>query len=393
MRGFARWLCAIGTGIGLALPGAAAAHAAAGPGSSRAVPRVPVAVAAKPRAWRISYTTRSASVYLGSIAAPGKADAWVVGSYRNARGQSRPLVLHWNGARWSPYVVPGLGPHFTAGLVEATSPGDVWIFVSHPVSGGGTAAEEFHFDGTGWNAVPAPPFSSGSDPVAAVLGGSDVWESSGGDCTDSSAPYCSNLWNWNGAIWTSTQVPTALSGLAAAGGHVWLVGEHDVSASTGYGRPQIFTWTGLRWSYVAGPYGRVAIFPAIAASPRGELWLESASRRRPRIVIYHWNGSAWSHLVPPATLSGQPVIIPGDLLAYDAHQGVWLGGTMHWDGSRWINTARVAIPTSESGLVQFYVAPEPGTFSTWGIGNGWFCAGTRTRCDRDFIARIGRSAF
>jgi hypothetical protein len=391
MRRIASFSCAIAGVAGLLLSTAAGASAAAArPARSHAVLD---AAHVPPGTWKLSYVTRSAAVRLESIAAAGTRDAWAVGTYANASHQQRPLVLHWNGVRWSSYPVPGMGPRFVPGLVETTSPTDVWIFFSHPAQGGGSVAGEFHFDGSAWQVVPAPPFSDGSsDPIAVVTGGADVWESSSGDCSSSTAPYCSNVWQWNGVRWSSTQVPTALRGLAAAGRHLWLVGQHAIDPKTGFGRPQLFRWAGSSWQPVPGPYSRVIFDPAIAASPRGDLWLESVLQGRSRTIVYHWNGSAWNDLRPPVRLSGQPVEYPGELLTYDGHAGIWLGGTLHWTGRRWISTVRVAMPSSQPGLVglvQDFVAPVPGASSTWGLGNGWFCRGSTARCNRDFIAVIG----
>jgi hypothetical protein len=390
MRSLASRLCAAGAAAGLVLAAAAAANAEmARPMQSRSASGAARSATASLRAWKISYISKSASVYLGSIVAAGKRDAWAVGTYTNARHQQRPLVLHWNGVRWSSYAVPGMGTRYLPGLVEATSPDDVWIFFSRPAQGGGSVAGEFHFDGSAWQVVAAPPYAASAYPAAVVMSGADVWEESFGDCSLSTARYCSNVWQWNGVTWTSTRVLTALRGLAAEGRHLWLVGQHDINPSTGFGRPELFRWTGSRWRLVPGPYGRVIFDPAIAASPGGDLWLESVLQGRSRTIVYHWNGSAWNDLRPPARLSGQPVMYPGQLLTYDGHSGIWMGGTLHWTGTRWINTIRVAMPSSEPGLVQDYVAPVPGSNSTWGIGNGWFCNGSAARCDRDFIAVFG----
>src|SRR5690348_5341313 len=38
---------------------------------------------------------------LSGVAVLGAADAWAVGSYRDAANRDQPLILHWNGAAWT----------------------------------------------------------------------------------------------------------------------------------------------------------------------------------------------------------------------------------------------------------------------------------------------------
>ncbi len=376
--------CVAGAGIWLAMAGTTAAAQASGAAARPATSEAPAAAAGVPRAWQVAYWAQSAAVYLGSITAPAKRDAWAVGATgRPGRGE-RPLVLRWDGRRWATYSVPGLSPDYIPVTVTATSPDNVWIFADRR-AGAGPYDEEFRWDGTHWTVLPAPPSGGGGLQQVLVLGPSDAWDVGPG--TACTASDCSTVWHWNGVTWTPTQVGTSVEDLAGAGRHVWLVGRRDVAHV--YVRPAIYRWTGTTWQFFDGPYRRLTVDPTIAASPRGDLWMQSMpDRHHGHVILYHWNGSAWSATVPPSRLSGQPMELDS-WLTFDGHDGVWSGATAHWDGRRWINAARVDVVPTEPAGMNVFVAPVPGTRSTWGIGNGWRCSRSRSRCDRDFIAFFG----
>jgi hypothetical protein len=104
--------------------------------------------------------------------------------------------------------------------------------------------------------------------------------------------------------------------------------------------------------------------------------------------LYHLHAGAWNAVVAPYRIDGQPVHM-NSWLTYDGHDGVWSGGTAHWTGKRWINAFGVALPFDRPASMNVYIAPIPGTKSTWGIGNGDRCTSNEQRCSRDFIAVWG----
>ena len=56
--------------------------------------------------WQVSYRSHSATAApLQSVTAPGKKDAWAVGS-TGSGARAEPLVLHWNGSAWSRKAMP-----------------------------------------------------------------------------------------------------------------------------------------------------------------------------------------------------------------------------------------------------------------------------------------------
>lgn len=336
-----------------------------------------------PKAWRVAYwAPRGAS--LSSVTSPGRRDAWAVGSVTNARRQQRPLVLHWNGRRWSRHSVPGMGPNRLPVYVTATSPSNVWIF-TFPSSGIGSEAD-FRWNGRRWVELAGPPSSVsfvGNVPNWLVLGRSDVWEFEGASCTGQRVMNCTTtVWHLTGGKWVATTAPTWVHGMASVKGRAWVTGTNAITGISG--RAGLYQWTGTRWSFVRGPYARVSVDAALVGSPRGELWVQRLTPDG-RAIIYHRARGRWNHFSFPSTVSGLP-LVPNSLVTFDGHQGFWSGGDAHWDGRRWINALRVALPPSPPYGMSGPVAPIPKTLSTWGLG---FVSHCRGRCDRDFIAVFG----
>src|ERR1035441_6029985 len=70
----------------------------------------------------------STSGYLGGVAATSASSAWAVGARADADGNSKPVILRWNGTAWKQVPSPDLGPPVPAGLdgVAATSADSAW---------------------------------------------------------------------------------------------------------------------------------------------------------------------------------------------------------------------------------------------------------------------------
>lgn len=307
------------------------------------------------QAWRFAYVSGLADANVASVTAPGRRDAWAVGTYQNAKHQARPLVLHWNGRRWARFAVPGMPAAMVPTLVTSTSPDDVWIFVR---SNSDPSGEEFRWNGQSWSELPGPPSSNGGlIGSAVVLSDGSAWELGNIACTGAAPPACTALWQWDGVRWNLVQVPTDVQELAGSRNHVWLVGQD--SART-YARPVVFRWTGAQWAKFPGPYGRRTLFPTIAATPSGGLWLLSlASTRRASTLLYRWRAGAWSRIVVPSAFGNSNGLVA------DGFAGVWVGSTGHWTGRQWINTSRIAPTPRGAWALSAPVAVVQGMRSAW----------------------------
>ena len=310
--------------------------------------------------WQVSYRTHSAVPdRLSSVTAPGKRDAWAVGvtSYRN--GTTRPLVLHWNGSAWRTQVMPA---DFRPAFAESSSPDDVWIFGQT----GSIGQEALVWDGSTWTAVPMPQSSGG--PFT-VVSRSDVWADGEGSCT--STGCATTVWHWNGAEWTSAQIPGLVQDIAGAGSAAWvltLTYLRNIASGDPTGRPVIYRATGDSLQRFTAPNRRVWDFANIAASPGGQLWMRaSPATNRNRTLLFHWNGRQWADAAVPGNASGSPLILE-DPLIFDGHKGVWDGAYAHWTGTKWVNAFQIASMPATDAFGLSDIATIPGSSSIWGVG-------------------------
>jgi hypothetical protein len=134
---------------------------------------------------------------LAAVAGSSSGDVWAVGSYylQTANGDHamHPLVLHWNGVRWTQVTSPDpAGPTHRSFLygVTAPSPSGVWAVGSAARHGNQHALAE-RWDGTRWNIVPVT-----RNPLFGVSGLSseDVWAAGGWTSGD--------VAHWDGSAWT-----------------------------------------------------------------------------------------------------------------------------------------------------------------------------------------------
>jgi hypothetical protein len=135
--------------------------------------------------------------------------------------------------------------------------------------------------------------------------------------------------------------------------------------------PAIYVGEASGLHKMAAPKGRIGVFPQIAASSRGNIWLLAPALSRHKAgYLDYWNGHTWSSRAIPDRLT-----IYSWGFSYDYHSGVWLSPYAHWTGRRWVAT-NPAGPTSQYELN--YVAAIPGSASTWAIAFSGAHVGKRT---------------
>jgi hypothetical protein len=339
----------------------AAASAAVLAGSATALAAVPAAAAPH---WQIVYRTHSeTSGELVSVTAPAKNDAWAVG----ASGAS-PVILNWNGKSWKPVRVPGtLGFQPTQPTaVQATSPGNVWIFGSVARSAVGRAHV---WNGKTWRTIDLP--TSGFE-YSAVVSASDVWgsETLSEGCYNGTA-IATCLYHWNGAKWTETRLAGVdVTDMTTAGRHAWFLGLTDIrnpGSSNPSGIPVIYEDTNGKLRKVTAPAARIQSFDSIAAAPNGQLWIEaSLATAKAPATLFHWTGKRWTATTIPGLVDHFPTIVSGTM-AYDGRDGVWVGPLLHWTGSTWVNTFSTSVPFV-GGFTLNAVTDIPGSTSIWAAG-------------------------
>ncbi len=137
---------------------------------------------------------------LNGVSALSASDAWAVGSTG-----TKTLILHWNGASWtrvpSPSPAGGVGSNLSA--VSAPSASDAWAAGSYFTSSGESKTLILRWNGAAWTVVasPNPGGTTGTALLAvSALSASNVWAVG---TTASSGPVPKTLiLHWNGTSWT-----------------------------------------------------------------------------------------------------------------------------------------------------------------------------------------------
>jgi S-layer homology domain len=328
------------------------------------------------------YLVSTASYYDGSrwtrasgpapfrIAPVATDDVWGLrySGYDNYGGPS--TVLHWDGSQWSTAMI--ISPTLTTGDIAFAAPDDGWM-VGMSTIDTSTIPAVFHYNGTSWNAVSAPPGAGTLDSLWAgagavwvtgidTTGAGRIYRYQGGtwtawatpddgvprqivmqDSTQGWATADYAVLHWTGGAWQAEyRAPVPLTGVSVAGGQVWVAGTRD----TVLHRTAAGVWTHLQGGATIDTLNSVAVLSTTDA------WAVGSGR-----AAIHWDGDAWTRIAVPfdgplyrvQMLAGNDVYAVGDHII------------LHWDGVRW---ARVAIPnTTLRGL------------ALTGPGQGWAVGG------------------
>jgi hypothetical protein len=300
---------------------------------------------------------------LGSISAASATSIWAVGTFLDGHSTFQPVVLHWNGLRWSQQTVPPVSGGSLNG-VRAVSASDVWAVGS----AGGGAALILHWDGSGWKRVPSPdPGSGASDDLlgVAATAHNDAW-----------------------AVGERFVFPpaTAAGRASAAGrgpvpppgagfpGAAW----HPARAAASGDTTLIMHWNGSAWQRVPSPrLAAMGTLMSVAASSAGNAWAvgsaPSSQGDTTTTLTLHWNGSAWSQVPTPgpsasgSALAGVAVTSASNAWAVgfvNSDTGGQQALLLHWNGSGW---ATAATPGA-AGAVGLSAVAAQSAGNAWAVG-------------------------
>jgi hypothetical protein len=298
-------------------------------------------------AWRVYFHSRVGTANLTYVTATGRRDAWAVGGDRAGL-----YVLRWNGSAWHPVPVSG-GKDCIPTAVQATSADNVWVPCSDISGSPGTLV----YDGHSWHKAP-----SAAAAESVVLSSSDVWGYTPSCPGPPSAPDCTtDVWRWNDGTVTNYSVPGYVMAMTSGGSRVWLLSESSANSPTSTGKAQVYESTGAGLHQIASLGRRLGIFPQLAASPKGQVWiLDGSTGSHARQALSYWNGRKWStQLIPSRFDFGSWGFV------FDDQDGVWLGPYTHWTGRKWLATSPAG-PTEAYELME--VAPIPASASAWAVG-------------------------
>jgi len=314
MRHKLRWAAAAAAVVAAGAVAGAAIAVTAGP-----VP-APAAVG-----WRIERVFAGPDApTLWPIAASGADNAWLL-ELPSGPGGPDFVTQRWNGSRWVPVALPARLPGSGAAEpgygIYTTAPGDTWFF---PELSGVPYA--LRWTGSAWT---TSQVSAGPDTVvgAAVFSSTDVWAL--GQAISSALL----AWHWNGTAWQTVpappDMPVSVDGVAPD--DIWALGDPPVTTDV-----FVMHWNGTAWS---AP--RLPAFPPVragypwepaaitAAGPR-DAWVALTPRESPAaapgpfaggLILLHWNGTTWRTVAKTRALGDVTGLTP------DGHGGFWLTTT------------------------------------------------------------------
>jgi hypothetical protein len=253
---------------------------------------------------------------LSSVTAVSGRDAWAAGTVAQGDTILRPLILHWNGVRWSTAPSPRRTGISQLGSVSAASAQDIWAVGSYGLTANHALIE--HWNGTSWRIVADPVRPRGQEQLVTVtaLSARSAW-AAGAVCPDhcmrDNPPSRTVILHWNGRRWAPAASPSpggasTLTGLSASSAtNAWAVGEYCTKPcpspqAENRGQILFLHWNGARWSRVAGPSpGRdahgllgVSTLSRRSAFAVGETCIRACNDDPvTQPLTLHWNGQRW----------------------------------------------------------------------------------------------------
>jgi len=251
--------------------------------------------------------------YLYGVAATSSSDAWAVGEYA-AEGVSAnlPLILHWDGRRWTQKPTPTDGQSFySLRAVAATSSSDAWAVGLDP-----SGAVILHWDGTAWTRQLLPELGPSIYPSlfgVAATSPSNAWAV--GSYGGFGEPVRGVIFRWDGSTWSSQLIPhvgTGGNSLAAvsatSSSNAWAVGSYE--DGTGQ-RALILHWDGDAWTHQPSPEASIGIgsgesLNGVAATSPSNAW--AVGTRGQDGLVLCWNGSTWTERSSPSVGTGANIL-------------------------------------------------------------------------------------
>ena len=269
----------------------------------------------------------TADTELSSVAVTSASNAWAVGY--SLRGS--PVIMHWNGTRWSDIVSPVKRGVLSA--VAASSARNAWAvgYLLRPGKGDCDTCSTItlHWNGFSWSKVASP--DPGMLQGVAVVSASSAWAVGAG-------PQGSLVLRWNGARWvhvaSQNGVARDLTAVVALSvSNAWAVGDRHIGAFVEH-------WNGRTWKQFTTP-ARYSALNGVSAASASDIW--AVGYDGGGIMIMHWNGKSWKRVKSPPvpykahghSLNGAATISAKDAWAVGYYGGGCCGLFAHWNGTAW----------------------------------------------------------
>ena len=335
---------------------------------------------------------------LSSLAVVGKGLAWaagVEGYSSDGAAAGGPLILRWNGSRWSRSRLPGSWQGGMA-AVAASSASNAWALGMN--ASAMKIAHLLHWNGHGWQSVALPNIggSINADVNLAAAPSGRAWIS-----TDTGAPS-TELFTWNGLTWKAQSYPCAYWGCgifqitARTGTDTWAVGNYV--KTDGSGGPLALHWTGRSWATTAVPFVKFGYLTSVFAASATNAWAVGAVFGSSTMLLYHWDGTAWHRMRTPAGLT-QPFAGESARITGDAAGHLWIYGFgmtmsnqasyLRYNGQSWSMTHDAPVAGQNRAIVRG-VAVVPRTQAVWSVGVGILSAAPHGRARIELYGSLGQ---
>lgn len=303
-----------------------------------------------------------------AVTATSRTDAWAVG-YEGAQSgipDGYPLVVHWNGRRWSHVTLPASTRElnlFTS--VVAANARNVW---TEGIDYATQTFGVFHFDGARWTEVPLPADVAEPGEMAMTRDG-HLW------LTGIAHLGSAIVVRWTGHGWAHIASPP----LTSAPSGIVVLSDTDIWVT---GPPtEFYHWNGRRWSRATTTVSTTGGgLPYLAALRPSDVWAAGSLGYNPNphggpapAGLAHWDGHTWGEVQVP--LAGYNPLVS---ITPDGAGGIWVVPTgsdergalyLHWHAGTWtkVYAAAPPVPDVEDAIA---VAWIPGTQRVWSVGTG-----------------------
>lgn len=202
---------------------------------------------------------------LSGVIALSSTNVWAVGASSSAPNQEeQTLIMHYDGSQWKVVASPNVKASSNhLGGITAISAHDVWAVGQYGDSDKGAGETKTlveHWNGSRWSIVASPNIPATNNGLESVSGTSayDIW-AVGSTFDFASATGQPLIEHFNGSTWSIVQSPQSetvsrLMGVTALSSHlIWAVGSSSQDGDPDHEKTLIEQWNGSRWSIVASP--------------------------------------------------------------------------------------------------------------------------------------------
>lgn len=275
-------------------------------------------------------------------------DVWAVGT-TGVQRVAQTLIEHWDGSAWSQVPSPQ-GPYDTSELrsVAAASPTDIWA-----VGMGDGQQFEFpdvvleHWDGSAWSFVSDhTSWSSRQLTGVTALSSRNVW-AVGYGLLDYEYGYLPISLHWNGTSWRQVAIKYGdvsddhylRSVDATPAGDLWAAGD-ELTGGPRASRLELHT--AGRWTRVDSPnLGATSVY-GVSALADDDVWAVGSGDDGRQSFTLHWDGGTWQAVDAPSRNGANTLFGVSNIAADDAWAVGFSGPRSsqrilieHWDGTAW----------------------------------------------------------